>query len=101
MNPRIILLALLVAAAPALATVLTAHQGADSVRLTEDPCTDAAVLAHLEPGAVQEFHAASAVFQGHPYRACWRKLDGGAYLLYEDGDQGVIRDSELHAEPEA
>lgn len=101
MNPRIILLALLVAAAPALATVLTAHQGADSVRLTEDPCTDAAVLAHLEPGAVQEFHAASAVFQGRPYRACWQMIEGGAYLRYEDGDQGIVPASELHLEPEA
>lgn len=73
-----------------------ARQGNDSVRLTEAPCTNAAVLALLKPEAVEHFRAASAVFNGQHFEACWRVSEGVVFLVYEDGDQGVIPVGALH-----
>jgi hypothetical protein len=35
------------------------------------------------------------VFQGQRYQACWRMMGNAAYLVYEDGDQGIIPAAEL------
>jgi hypothetical protein len=43
----------------------------------------------------KDFRAASAVFQGQRFQACWRMMGNAAYLMYEDGDQGVIPANEL------
>jgi hypothetical protein len=85
-----------IAAAPAsFAQELVARQGDDSVRLSDADCTSQLVLSRLEPGTAGEFHAASAVFQGQKFQACWRMVGNAAYLVYEDGDQGLIPASEL------
>lgn len=86
------------AAAPAFSQDLIARQGDDSVRLTESECKSELVLSRLEPGMAGEFRAASAVFQGQRFNACWRMLGNAAYLVYEDGDQGVIPAGELKPE---
>jgi hypothetical protein len=86
------------AAAPAFAQDLIARQGDDSVRLSEEACQSELVLNRLEPAVAQEFRAASAVFQGQSFKACWRMMGNAAYLVYEDGDQGVIPAQELKAE---
>jgi hypothetical protein len=65
------------------------------VRLSDADCTSQLVLSRLEPGTAGEFHAASAVFQGQKFQACWRMVGNAAYLVYEDGDQGLIPASEL------
>lgn len=90
--------ALTTAAAPAFSQDLIARQGDDSVRLSEDACKSELVLARLEPGMHGQFRAASAVFQGQRFQACWRMMGGAAYLVYEDGDQGVIPATELKPE---
>lgn len=90
--------ALAAAAAPAFSQDLIARQGDDSVRLSEDACKSELVLARLEPGMHGQFRAASAVFQGQRFQACWRMMGGAAYLVYEDGDQGVIPATELKPE---
>jgi hypothetical protein len=84
--------------APAFAQNLVARQGDDSVRLSEEACKSELVLSRLEPGMAEEFHAASAVFQGQRFQACWRMMGNAAYLVYEDGDQGIIPADELKPE---
>ena len=83
------------AVAPTFAQDLVARQGEDSVRLSEAACKSELVLSRLQPGQAEEFRAASAVFQGQRFQACWRIMGNAAYLLYEDGDQGVIPVHEL------
>src|SRR4051812_30941507 len=86
------------AAAPSFAQDLVARQGNDSVRLSDDSCKSELVLSRLEAGQSEEFHAATAVFQGQNFVACWRVMGNVAFLLYEDGDQGVIPIHELKPE---
>lgn len=86
------------AVAPSFAQDLIARQGNDSVRLSEAACKSDLVLSRIEPGTAGEFHAASADFQGQHFQACWRMMGNAAYLIYEDGDQGIIPASELKPE---
>ena len=86
------------AASPVFAQDLIARQGNDSVRLSDTECRSELVLKRLEPAVAREFRAASAEFQGQRYQACWRMMGNAAYLVYEDGDQGVIPVQELKPE---
>ena len=91
-------LAATLSVAPAFAQDLIARQGDDSVRLSEEACKSDLVLSRLEPGIAGEFRSASAVFQGQRFQACWRMMGNAAYLVYEDGDQGIIPADELKPE---
>ncbi len=86
------------AVAPAFAQELVARQGDDSVRLSDTACKSELVLGRLEPAAAGEYRAASAVFQGQRFNACWRMVGNAAHLVYEDGDQGIIPANELKPE---
>lgn len=86
------------AVAPSFAQDLIARQGDDSVRLSEGTCKSELVLSRIEPGTAEEFHPASAMFQGQRFQACWRMVGNAAYLIYEDGDQGIIPAAELKPE---
>ena len=86
------------AAAPSFAQDLIARQGDDSVRLSEESCKSELVISRLEPGMAHQFRSASAVFQGQRFQACWRMMGNAAYLIYEDGDQGIIPATELKPE---
>jgi hypothetical protein len=86
------------AVAPSFAQDLIARQGDDSVRLSDATCKSELVLSRIEPGTAEEFHAASAMFQGQRFQACWRMMGNAAYLIYEDGDQGIIPATELKPE---
>ena len=85
-------------AAPSFAQDLIARQGDDSVRLSENACKSELVLSRIEAGTAGEYRAASAVFQGQRFQACWRMMGNAAYLVYEDGDQGIIPAHELKPE---
>ena len=84
--------------APAFAEDLVARQGNDTVRLAAAPCESKQVLGRLEPKEHREYKAASAVFQGQNFVACWRDMGNVAFLVYEDGDQGIIPMAELKSE---
>lgn len=91
-------LILLVAAGSAAAEDRIARQGADSVTISERPCTVASVLIQIDkvaPGERDQFQRADATFGGQRYFACWRTIPGGVHVVYEDGDQGVIPAGEL------
>lgn len=77
-------------AAPAMADELVAVNGSDSVRLTDSPCSSEQVLGLLKPQFRSMLKDASAVVQGQSYKACWVKEGEAAFLLYEDGDHGLI-----------
>jgi hypothetical protein len=83
------------AATPAFAQELVARQGDDSVRLSDAACKSELVLGRIEPGSARQYRAASAVFQGQRFQACWRMVGNAAHLVYEDGDQGIIPANEL------
>ena len=78
------------AATAALGNDLVAYEGADMIRLTAQACTNEAVLQHIDPEIRPLFWTASAVLHGQRYTACWSITPTAAYLLYEDGDQGLI-----------
>lgn len=82
--------AALLAAFSAHAEVLTARNGGDSVRLTDEPCTSEEVLGRLDKAYHLVYKAATAVVDGQGFVACWREFGGAAHILYEDGDQGII-----------
>lgn len=83
------------AVAPSFAQELVARQGNDSVRLSDSACSSQEVLRRIEPGTAGDYKAASAVFQGQNFTACWRIMGNVAHLIYEDGDQGIIPVQEL------
>lgn len=69
---------------------VVASDGRNSVRLTDQPCVDAAVLKHLNPKYRDVVQEASAVIDGHQYAACWMVDRDQAHLLFDDGEQALI-----------
>jgi hypothetical protein len=70
-----------------------ARQGHDEVMISESPCMFASVLIEIDkvlPGQREQFRRAVTHFGGKKYFACWRPMGGGAHLVYEDGDQGIV-----------
>lgn len=90
-----IAVALALASCSASAQTLVAREGDDVARLTDQPCVSELVLGRLDPAVVKNYRAASAVFQGQRFQACWRLVGNAAHLVYEDGDQGILPASEL------
>lgn len=82
-------------AAPAFADEVVASNGSDSVRLSDTQCSSDKVLEQLEPGMRTRLKDASAVIQGQSLKACWIAAGKAAFLLYEDGDKGVVPLSEF------
>lgn len=87
---RILLIAALIAAGPALAADRIARQGDDEVTIRETPCTVASVLMRIPEAQREGWQRADARFQGQRFFACWRVLQGAVELLYDDGDQGIL-----------
>lgn len=78
------------AATPAFAGDLVAYEGTDMIRLKPETCTNQTVLNRIDPEVRALFLTASATLQGQHYTACWSITPTAAYLVYEDGDQGLI-----------
>lgn len=81
--------------APTWASDLVAYDGNDMIRLSDAACTDQAVLERIEPESRPLFRRAHATLQGQRYSACWSVLPTAVYLVYEDGDQGLVPMSRL------
>ncbi|KQP47713.1 hypothetical protein [Pseudorhodoferax sp. Leaf274] len=69
---------------------LVVNEGRDSIRFTDAACNSEAVLRRIEPGERSLFRTASATLQGQRYTACWSVVSTAVYLVYEDGDQGLV-----------
>lgn len=92
-----IAVALLFAAVGADATVAEAEarDGRDWVRVTAQPCSNAAVLMRLPAGPMPLLWQAEVEFRGVRYSPCWHRKGDAIYLLYEDGDLGILPVSNL------
>lgn len=88
-------LALGLASLPAFGGDLVAYEGADMIRLTETACSNQTVLGRIDPSSREHFRSATATVDGRTYQACWGALPAAVYLIYEDGDQGVVPISKL------
>jgi len=99
---RSLILAAAILAFPAIADSI-ARQGSNWVRLTLRPCEDAKVAAVIQAQGLHpgQFRAAYASFDGRSYVACWTPAQGGAALVYGDGDQGYVPVGDLKPAPEA
>lgn len=78
------------ASPPAQAQDLVVNDGHDSIRLTDAACSSEAVLQRIDPADRAQFRTASATLQGQRYAACWSRVSTAVYLVYEDGDQGLV-----------
>lgn len=72
-----------------------ASRGAESLRLFEKPCTNEAVLKLIPPQLRARFRAATSTIGGTRFEVCWAMESAGAYLVYEDGDQGAVPKADL------
>lgn len=87
---RIGMLCAALAASSAMAGDLVAYEGRDMIRLTSESCDNTAVLGRLAPQVQTHFLRATAVLEGRRYAACWAITPTAAYLMYEDGDEGLV-----------
>lgn len=77
-------------AAPAMADEVIASNGVDSVRLSDTQCTNEKVLEQATPPVRDQLRGAVATISGQSFSACWIVQGNMAYLVYEDGDQGLV-----------
>jgi hypothetical protein len=78
---------------PAFAEDWVARQGADAVVVHEkQPCPKAIRDLADQQGAPKDslWLAATATVGGEKYKACWNRQGNAVFLVYEDGDIGVI-----------
>jgi hypothetical protein len=95
-----LVLAFVFLAAPAWADLI-AQSGNDSVRLRNEPCTLASVLAVIPKELHESFGAAEAKIGGATYAACWTlRSDGMVYFRYADLDEGLIPAASFRNAPE-
>lgn len=86
------------AATPAAADLVTRH-GADTLRLTEEPCP-VTMSKYVPAEIIGRFLAAVAIMDGKTYMGCWTiRGDGQVFLRYEDGDSGLVPLTSFKDEP--
>jgi hypothetical protein len=98
---RALILILLVAAAPALAGERVARQGDDEVRVFDSPCVSAETIARMPEGSREGWNKVQGRFGGQRYFGCWRPAGDSVYILWEDGDEGVVPEQVLKPVTEA
>jgi hypothetical protein len=91
----LILAAALAAAVPAFAVDRVARYGQDEVVVFDSPCVSAETLARINPEHRNRFRKAQGKIDGQRFFGCWMKVGEAVYVLWEDGDQGVIQPGEL------
>jgi hypothetical protein len=87
------LLAALTFAASAGGQDYIARQGADSLVVHADiPCPAEIRRLARQHGAPDDakFMAATAKVGGQTYRGCWSRAGEAVFIVYEDGDFGVV-----------
>lgn len=91
------LLALASLSAPA--AQFFASNGPDSLLLDDQvACSaplDSAIRAQHKVHSSVQFHAAKAVIGGKAFEACWVPVGDGVAIFYEDGDVGMLPQSEF------
>jgi hypothetical protein len=78
-----------------------ARQGLDEVRIFDTACVSAETLIRIPEAERERFGKAQGMFGGQRFFGCWRPLGGDAFILWEDGDQGIVPKGDLKPAPEA
>lgn len=55
----------------------------------------ASVLKHVKDEYHSIFHKADALIEGKSYVGCWAVVDGTVYLIFEDGEQATLPESDF------
>jgi hypothetical protein len=79
----------------------SAHQGADWVRIWNSPCVSAETLARIPQEERAAFQKVQGYVGGKLAFGCALQRGNMYFILWEDGDQGVVPASELKQDPEA
>jgi hypothetical protein len=82
-------------ALPVHAADMRANNGRDSITLTDRPCSNPEVVKRLRPEVVDQFHAARARIGNDDFAGCWIEYGEDAFVMYEDGDKGLVPLSEF------
>lgn len=91
-----LLLLALIAAIPCLAAERIARQGDDEVHVFDSPCVSAQTIARIPENAREGWGKVQGRYQGERFFGCWRPMgDAAVFILWEDGDQGIIPLQEL------
>lgn len=99
------LLTLLLLIAPALvaAQSYVAKSGSTSVRVTAQPCANdkvRAVIAAVEPSALEDFRGAHVILAGRTLAACWMQVsEDELIVVLEDGRAQRIPLAVFRSEP--
>jgi hypothetical protein len=88
---KLIIVASMLLAFGVAADTMRFTAGNDTVRLFDTPCVNLAVLANIAPRYQAEMRKAEVTVGGQNLAACWIVDGESARLMYEDGDQGLIR----------
>jgi hypothetical protein len=101
MRNTIIAAALALAAGAAMADPVARAANGDSVRFTQAECPQevAALVPQLE--LRERLRKAYAHIGGQDYVACWISAGNVRLMLFADGDQGMVPESDVHEEPGA
>lgn len=102
-RPHLVVIATVVGAVLmfALATAFSAERTArqagtgDTATFTDLPCTHPAVVKRLDPRLVKEYRAARVTFAGKRYAACYTETGKSFFVVYEDGETGVVPKRDL------
>jgi hypothetical protein len=88
---RALLLAGLLASAPALADDLILRDGQNTIRLSTAPCHHSKVIDLLRPEFREQFRHGFGVFNGRQVGLCWILSDPLTVTVVDDeGDSGAI-----------
>lgn len=92
---RSLIVAAVLSAAGSAVADSEARKGDDVVRIFDTPCVSAETLARIQPHARSMFSKAQGVFGGQKFFGCWVKMDDDVFVIWEDGDRGVIPKADL------
>lgn len=82
-------------AVPAFAGERITRMGKDEARFFDSPCVSAQTLARIPAADRKSFSKAQGIVGGQKFFGCWRPLGNSVYILWEDGDQGIIPNSDI------
>ena len=68
-----------------------ARDGRDEMVITDEPCVNAKILAHVPDQFRKAMSAGRAKLDGVVYPMCWTiRADGMVIAVYEDGEAGML-----------
>ena len=70
---------------------LVATNGENSLRLKQEPCTNATIVPMIREEFRPQFKAGSAEIAGKRFQTCWIDTGDGVYfVMFDDGDDASV-----------